>query len=515
MKEQKFRKLAVLLAALMSVGLASCGDSDSSSEKESKASDEAVSSAAAEESTPANDESTAGGDVTTAPTDSSEAEELVTAATKSPAEVIAEIPAAEVKSAKLTEVGKFKAEDVSFYGDFLYKEISDDDIEVLDYTGKTFSDKNAVYVDKLGDTGLYAYQIDGSDILYAGLMDAEGNIIFDASEKVGVLDEIDDRFIKAYIPDKVTTDKSEAIYYATNRQFSVDVGSDDIMYTGTVKIYDTLNKKFLESSAQTIDPNYNVHGDIITFYDADSNEVAISAETDEVLDLGNMDPIGKSLLAEYKDGKYYCYDHSKNLLFVTPYNVSEIDGSSDFVSITDPETSKRGIMHSSGAVMVEPRYKAVNQISADLFSYYNDDFTLQGIVKLDGSEIGSGQYKSVMDINIPGYLSVSNQDGKYSLIDLEGKEIIGGQDYGFNEDCYVKDGDTYKHLVISKGEFSLETETSGEYLGNYLLNDYKSGNVYDLVTGEKIFEGVKKAYSAYGYIYVLDGEEYTVYKVEQ
>ena len=59
MKNSKFRMLAVALAAVISVGLASCGDSDSSTE-ESKASEEtsSASAAAADSSSPEAAEST-------------------------------------------------------------------------------------------------------------------------------------------------------------------------------------------------------------------------------------------------------------------------------------------------------------------------------------------------------------------------------------------------------------------------------------------------------------------------
>lgn len=517
MNNSKFRKFAVVLAAVLSVGLASCGDSESSKDtKESKASEETSSAAAAESKGGEQVESkTEGGDVTTPAADSSAAEELVTAATKPASEIVAEIPVTEAKSAKLKEAGKLKAEGIGFYDDFLYKEKSEDEVEILNYLGKTLCDGKAEYVEKLGKTGLYTYQIDGGDILYSGIIDAQGNKILDETDKVGTFGEIDERYVKAYIPDKVTTNKDEAIYYATNRRWSVDVKDEDILYTGTVKVYDTVNKKFLESTAQTYDPRYEVHGDIITFYDADKNLVNVNAETDTKLDLGNKQAVGSTLLAEYKDSKYYCYDHDQNLLFVTPYTLGEFNDSCGFLSIYDSNSGMRGIIHESGTVMVEPKYKSVDHIAGEYFAFYNEDFSKRGLLKADGTEVTPCQYKTITDVGVPGYFNVSGEDGKYSLIDATGKEVVGGEDYGFSEGSYVKSGDTYKYFVVSKGDMSLELNTSGSYLGNFLLYDSKTKTLYDLVTGEKVIKDVDKISSAYGYVYAIKGKDITVYEIEK
>ena len=518
MKEQKFRKLAVILAAVMSVGLASCGDSDSSkADKDSKASEETSSAAAVSDSSTAAavESKSEGGDVTT-PADSSKAEELVTQATKSAAEVVAEIPAAEVKSAKLKKLGKLKDTDVEFYDDFIYKEKGENKIEILDYQGKAFSDKNACYVDKLGNTGIYSFQIDGSDILYDGLCDAQGNVIVDASAKVGIFDEIDDRYLKAYIPDKETKDKNEAIYYATNRRWSVEVQDEDIMYTGTVKIYDTVNRKFIESSAENFDPHYLIHGDIVSYYDADSNIKYVSLESDTVLDLGTMEPVGRALLTEYKsDGNTYCYDRNKTLLFVVPYTINEFDSGSEFLSAYDSKSGMRGVIHESGAVMIEPKYKTLNNLGGGYFSYYNDDFSKMGLVKADGTEVLPCEYKNILDIKTPGYFCVQGQDGKYSIVDTTGKEIVGGQDYSLNEGGYIKDGDSYKFLVVGKGDVSLKLDSIGTYLGNFLLFDNKTNAVYDLVTGEKVLEKADRVHTAYGYLYVESGKDITIYEIDK
>ena len=229
MAKKNGRLFALALAAVMSLSMAACGDEsddDDKSEKSSKVSTQAEEEESTEEATEDVTEATE------APT-----EEEPEAESKPVSEILAEIQADEIKSATLKEVGKLEGDDIEKYDIFLYKEISDEEIQCLDYTGKPLLDGNVVYVKELGDTGLYIYYTTPEgDFEYCGLMDADGNVVLSTDEKVGTFDAVDSRYVKAYLPEAVTTDRDNAIYYSTSRQFSIDVGEDDVMYSGTVKI---------------------------------------------------------------------------------------------------------------------------------------------------------------------------------------------------------------------------------------------------------------------------------------
>ena len=73
--------------------------------------------------------------------------------------------------------------------------------------------------------------------------------------------------------------------------------------------------------------------------------------------------------------------------------------------------------------------------------------------------------------------------------------------------------DGYSYFVINKKDEPLKLESSGSYFGNHLLYSSKDKAIFDLVTGDKVLEGFDMAYQAYGYIYVVKGNETTIYQV--
>ncbi len=511
MENKNGKLLSIALAAVLSVSLTACGGNSSSEETTEENTTAATEAETTEEST--EEETEEATDEATEATEEATEEEEPAADAKPASEIIAEMPKAEAKSASLKEVGKLEGEDIDNYDVFLYKEISEEEIQCLDYTGKPLLDGKVDYVDALGDTGLYVYYVvpDG-DISYCGLMDAEGNVILSADEKVGTFDAVDDRFVKAYFPEAVTTDRDNAIYYSTSRMFSVDVGEDDVMYSGTVKLYDTKEHKFLENTAQKSDPNYKIGDEIITFYNDDSETVALTID-DKLIDLGDKSVVG-DLITEYSSGKTTVYDKDMKKLFTTEYSLSEMTDTHDFYSIYDSESGKRGIMHKSGTVMVEPKYGSISYLSDGIFSYYFEDYDKQGLLNIDGTEITKDEYKSLSATGIPGYFNAGTQDGKYDLLDAEGNAVIQGSEYRFSEGSYFMDGDSYAYFVANKKDEPLKMESSGNYYGNNLVESRKDSAIFDLVTGEKVLEGFDKSFQAYGYIYVVNGGETTIYQVE-
>ena len=510
MESKNRRLLALAFAAVMSLSMSSCGDK-SSNEDTTEENTTAATQAETEEATEADTEE-ATEEETTEATEAATEEEEPAADAKPLSEILAEIPKAEAKSASLKEVGKLEGEDIEDYAPFLYKEISEEEIQCLDYTGKPLLDGKVDYIDDLGNTGLYVYYVvpDG-DISYCGLMDAEGNIILSADEKVGTFDAVDDRFVKAYLPEAVTTDRDNAIYYSTSRMFSVDVGEDDVMYSGTVKLYDTKEHKFLENTAQKSDPNYKIGNDIITFYDDNSKTVAVTTD-DKLIDVEGKSVVG-DLITEYSSGKTVVYDKDMKKLFTTDYSISEMTDTHEYYSIYDSESGKRGVIHKSGTVMIEPKYGSISYLSDGVFSYYFDDYDKQGLLYADGTELTKDDYKSLSATGIPGYFNASTQDSKYTLLDAEGNEVIKDADYRFNEGNYFASNGDYEYFIINSGE-SLKMASSGDYYGNNLIGSRKDNAIFDLVTGEKVLEGFERSYQAYGYIYAVKDGETTIYQVE-
>ncbi len=501
MKKKSIVLFSLLFAAALSV--TACG---SETVKEEKPEENSVAVTEAAEDAEETEEVTEAVSETEAVT---EAEEPA-ADPKPLSEILAEIEKPEVKSVSLKEVGKL-GDGIDHYGEFLYKKVSDEEIQCLDFKGNPLLEGKVTYVEKLGDTGLFAYYtVPENDITYGGLMEADGTVVLGTDAKVGTFEKVNERYVKAYLPEAVTTNKDEAIYFATSRQFALDVKDGDVLYTGTVKLYDTKEHKFLENTAQKFDPNYSVGSEIITFSDKDHNKIAVSAD-DKLIDIEGKTVVG-DLITEYKDSKTTVYDKDMKKLFTTEYSLSDDSESDDFYSFYDG--TNRGIIHKSGTVVIDAKYKFVSYVGDGVFSFEHDDINKKGLVSADGKELTKEEYKSFRPAGVPGYFSAKTQDDKNALIDTEGNVILSGQESSFTEDSYFSSTDGYSYFVANKKDAPLKLETSGSYFGNHLLYNSNEKAIYDLVSGDKVLEGFDKAYQAYGYIYVVNGSETTIYEAE-
>lgn len=524
----KTKRILALLAAAVCLAMTACGSEDSSSkiETESKADTSSVaaqeSSAEAGNDTPAESTENTGStaaepaaSTAEAPAES-QADEEPAGDPKPLSEIAAELTEAEAKSAELKKVGDFTLKGVAFKDDNIYTFKNEDEVVLYDFMGKELLGGKAEFVEKLGDTGLYIYRAKGTEAtIYEGLFDAEGNEVVSADEKCGLFEPINDRYVMAFFPEAETTDENEAIYYATERQFSVEAKEGDVYYKGKVKVYDTQQRKFLENTCETYAPRYTAHDDFIAYNDDDYNTHIVSAN-DEKIELADGESLlGAKLITCYKNGKTYAYDHSKKLLFTTEYSLSALTNSDEFYSITDTDKSVRGIIHYTGTVIIEPKYKSVDSISGRYFSYATtDDYKKNGIVDIEGNELTKDEYKYITYAGTPGCFSLCKENGKYDLFNVKtGKTVYKDADYGFSEGTYITDGDKYAYYVISKDDTSLKLAFTGAYFDHHLLESNNEKTLYDLVTGEKVLDGYDKAYYAFGHVYTLKGDKVTVYEV--
>lgn len=524
------RKLIAAVSAALCLSLAACSAGGNQkpqetqnapveskdSEKETKAPSENGKNETKDETKP--EETTA--PVTEAPTETETETETQEAEAENmdPKEILAGLAEKEIGKATLKEIGSFDGKGISFKEDNIYSFTDDEEVVMHDYLGKVLLDDKAEYVEKLGNTGLYTYRAKGDgETIYSGLIDAQGNEVVSADEKVGMFEKLDDRFAIAFFPEGETDNKEEAIYYATKRQFSMDVKDDDVMYTGKVKIYDTKERKFLESTTETYVPRYTVNGDVISYHDDDYNTFVITADDKKTQLDDNLSITGARLYTCYKNDKTYAYDHDMNLMFTTPYSVSPLSNTDDLYVIYDSDNKTRGVIHYTGTIMVEPKYCGVDYLGGGYISFEStDDYSKKGIADLTGKEYTKDEYKYVTYLGVPGVFDVSDQDGKHALLNVKtGKTVDEGAAYSYKIGEYVSDKEGYPYYVFNKDDLSLNLETYGTNLGNYMVSDFKAKVAYDLVDGEKLVEGYEKIYSAFGYLYVLKDGTYTVYEIER
>ena len=494
------KKLIAGAAALVMAGsvLTACDDKDKDKDDDKKSSSKAVVTDAGSDSK---------ADVTT----TAEPEE------KEPETVELEkleIPANENKSPVLEEVGKLTDDSLKFTDNLIYSGDSEETVMIHDYLGNKLADGKAGYVTKLGDTGLYAYYLKGGDIAYQGLITAEGEEIVSPDEKVGLFREIDDRFIMAFNPEGTTTNEDEAIYYVTANQFSFMPNDDDILYTGKVKVYDTVTKKFLENTTVTESPNYYTYGDVVGYYNDDYEMIYVSAD-DKIIEVDSgLSAAGTRFFTGYANGRYNVYDHDMNLVMVTDYVISGSDTSDYYLKVYDGENQLYGLLDWNLDTVIEPKYKTIYDLTEYMFEYSTTDELKYGLVTVDGKEITKDEYDLISKTDTPGYYACKKSDGTYDLINSEGKIVDSGSTDGYYGLAGKQDGDGYAYIAANTGEFSIKTENSLTDFGKGIAYDSKAHVLYDIYTGDKLAEGFDNAYTAYGYIYVIKGTEATVYAVK-
>ena len=498
------RKLLAGAAALVMAGsmLTACSD-DKDDDKESKK----------EKTSSVQTESKSDDADTTTTTVSAEEPEEPAKEVKQPEKV--EIPQKEIKDPKLKEVGKITDEKVHFTSDLVYTGESEEDVECLDYLGKPISGGGAVYVDKLDNTGLFAYYKKGGDILYEGLIDAQGNELVSPDQKVGLFSALNDRYLIAYFPEATTTNEDEAIYYMTSSQFSFMPDEGDVLYTGTVKLYDIANKKFIESTTEHFAPNYHANGDIISYYGDNDEVVYVDAVSDKVVELdGYSDLVAGKYFVVYEDSKYDVYDKDKSLVYVSDYNIMGYDETSYYLKFLDSDTSKYGLLNINFEQVLDAKYKYINYLDENLFTYCDNDSSLYGLLGADGKELTQQVYSLISKTDSEGYYYGKKENGKYDLFDSTGKVVDTDNADGYYGFASKKADDGYATLVLDTGEFSIKSSSALYDLGNNIGYDSKENILYNMKTGETLAEGFDKAYTAYGYIYVQKDKEVTVYEVE-
>ncbi len=460
---------------------------------------------------------------TSAPSDESETEEETEAETEEEEEEEdepelaelekLEIPAKEEKSPELEEVGTISGDSFRFTSDLIYTS-DGENVTIYDYMGKEFEGGKISNVSKLGDTGLFACYVAEGDIPYERLITAEGEVIVDTDEKVGLFKELNDKFLIAYFPEATTTDEDKAIYYVTANQFSITPNGEDVLYTGKVKVYDIESGKFLENTTIEESPNYRVTGDIISFYNEDGDKVYVSSE-DKVFDVdSNYDAQGSRFFTCYSGGKYQVFDHDLNLVMESEKTVQGMDGTDYYVKIYDPDNRVAALADYNLTEITDCKYSFLSSIDGTMFQYGGEDSSTYGLLSADGKEITEAQYKLISAVKTPGYYACKKDDGTYDLVSRDGKVVDSGSSDGYYEFASKKDGDGYATLVANTGEFSIKSESTLENFGSGIGYDSRAHILYDIYTGDKLAEDFDKAYKAYDHIYIVKGSEIKVYSVK-
>lgn len=417
----------------------------------------------------------------------------------------------------------------STYDDYLKMEDSSDKpLYYCDYKGEQLlGGREIQYVEKLKYSKYFVYTtpaVDGET--HCGLFDAQGSELISADDGVSLIDEFigNDRYIIVYYFDGTTENEDEAVHT------SVTIG----MHTGTAKVYDLKNQRFLESTTTKSRPAYHAYGEILYDYTVSQEKgqfVYVTADDDQLHEIDSRyTPVGDKLFVvhDYANDTIEAYDHDLNLLFTSPYNVRPMNNTSDFYTIEVPFTSDSplGVIHYSGTMIAEPKYKRVFYLTGELFAYTKDNNNY-GLMNVAGEEITEQIYESINSTGVLGYIAATYQDGSKDLLDENGQPVIQHGHFNNNSSLnhsylphssfiyyFDNEANAASFFVVNAQDLILTDIKAYDYFGGFVLYDMRNKVLYDLATGSVLAEGFTKAFSAYGYIYIEQDGVITAYECQ-
>ena len=431
---------------------------------------------------------------------------------------------------RLTEVCTIPAPEgrnkYSTYDDYLQMENSSDKpLYYCDYKGELLlGGREIQYVEKLRYSKYFVYTtpaVDGET--HCGLFDAQGNELISADDGVSRIEEVigNDRYVIVYYFDGVTDNEDEAVHN------SAIIG----LHTGTAKVYDLQNRKFLESTTTKKRPAYHIHGDIVYDYMVSQEKrklVYVTADDDQIHELDyKYSMVGAKLIIthDYDKGITTAYDHDMNLLFTTPYEVKEMPNTPNFYYIEELFSADglQGVIHYSGTLIAEPIYKRIYYSTGEIF-VYTKDYNKYGVMNAAGEKVTEQIYEAVNSTGVPGYLAGTYEDGSKDLLDAHGQTVIQHGHFTSNSSLnhsylpysafiYYFDNEVNaaSFFVMNAQDLILKDIKAYDYFGDFILYDIKNRVLYDIATGSVLAEGFTKAFTAYGYIYIEQDGVTTAY----
>ena len=365
-------------------------------------------------------------------------------------------------------------------------------------------------IDHLGN-GIFAVRTDYDDVNHAGVVTMDGDILipFNAALIDWAHSTYSDseRFLEVIYATDETTNRDECIIYSSN-EIRLGVGEGDTMYAGYARVYDVVERQFVEgvtlSNKDSLKPCGNhfliaQDGGMTTLYDAAGKAIA---KYEQVRYVGN----GIFLIQE--GSKYIMCDETANEIYSTEQNILQVtDSSSRYFLETDKQYSQTFVHDKQGKVVFSTEHRIISERD-DIFTVKNDD-NKYGLMRVDGLRIVPCSSYSLTAIGYGYYRARNFETDQFTLIGPHG--VVAGNLTGYNF-MQEKDG---MLLVLNTGEFTLPAEGMYE-LKDVLAYGGKDGmyGLFDLFTGEQLLPYEYKNISyGLGYVYANKGDEWVIFEL--
>ena len=355
-----------------------------------------------------------------------------------------------------------------------------------DFKGNPVDGRSLQNMDYMG-WGLYSVtvQVD-NDINCTGLVDAEGEVLipFDAAIikfPYQHTEAVRPRYVLVSKGTERTSDKSEALFYATARQFAH--GSDS-------------------SFAQIGD---NILADV------DGKAVLYAPDGKAVYTEKGSIYYNYKYFMDRVDGQSIIMDANANVLCTTPDILNQIDYESEYWSKYN--NSQYTAINSKGEPVLDGVWYSIYGETKNRFRVKNVGDANYSLVAKDNSVIASGP--NMFEADPLGY-QCFGETKNYTVV-TPGNRIYEGLEESNENLVFTKDDDAY-YLVLNTGEFVSANDCDLDDVGRGVIalenNDDKYAAI-DAFTGKELlgFEYDEIEDINGDYFYAKDGDEIIIYKI--
>lgn len=319
------------------------------------------------------------------------------------------------------------------------------------------------------------------------------------------------RYVLAYYADSETTDAESAlVYYTENGSYTTQV-SDSVPYTGSIKVYDVEQKRFVPGFPALEEVGVlQVCGNSLLINNASGGTSLYNAAGECLLELPSQtNYVGDGIFVNYADGTYRVYDENGSQTFSANKSVAIVGNSSYVMISTD---GRYTVMDAYGNAVLPEAYEMVTDVYGDLFKVKEGG--KYGLVKLDGTVLVPCQYDTIESV-IPGYGYMSRGDDYYlygpegviaTQLTYSGTKLVAvdkeNRYYVLNSRGYDLQLGTDHYDVLEPGLAAIRSKTTGLY------------GVYDLFTGEQLLsDQYEQVSSSNGKVYAFRNGTWEIYEV--
>ena len=384
------------------------------------------------------------------------------------------------------------------------------------FDGKFADDRPLMNMDYLG-WGLYSVtvEVDG-EVNSTGLVDAEGEVLIPFD--VAIIEfprehsfDVRPRYILTFTGTEQTTNKDEALFFVTSRQFAITANDDDVFFKGNLRVFDLETRQYvsgLEYNKGT-DSDFAQVGDNIL---VDTGDKAVL-----------YSPDGKAVYTEQGSLNYnykYISDRVDTTTIIMDANGSQISSTEAITNmvgynseyISSYKDGKYTVINVKGEPVLAGTYDTVYGEDKGRFRIKNNGDTNYSLIAMDGSTVMSGP--NMFEGDKLGFVTCGESDN-YSVA-TPGNRVITGLHEDSEELVFTKD-DEASYLVLNTGEFASAdgADIDSAAMGVIALeSEGGSTKLVDAFTGQELMSSDSKIDDINDdYIYCEDGDDLVIYKV--